>query len=491
MRILGCALANLDTEDEEAEWFLAGARLIFGMCLDHLSAEIKSNVQMLRGLLAEASQHCDGILPTWSRIQECALTPTPPHNLARLPDSRWPLSTVHPDCYMKRALAERLKQRRRATNSSSAKAQRELDKAQARYERTDATKAARAGGQASPATRLPSMVGSGSPVVSDAAAQAAADQAARAEAVAASTNSAKAGASEAASVDDETKAKRAAARAGATRRRQAFRAGQRAWDEAGVCLVAGAASQSALAGLMIGPMIRGTSLRASGGVILDGKQLLTDEERADLGKPENVLTWQSRELCMRSSCHGGCPFPASECRWAHCDVNKGAPPDISVKQLPPVVQCFAVSLGGFKTGPMVLPEKRQAALEAIRSPGGRSGAITQRELKRTALSSVHHGTSRAGQQRVAVQTLHAPGGEELTHRQLVDTKVRVAQRESCAAEQGNPRGPRNGDVFFTPIPRKYGDPVGPTPVSPRPRKTPVNGGPVQTRSPVNGDGEPP
>ena len=99
-----------------------------------------------------------------------------------------------------------------------------------------------------------------------------------------------------------------------------------------------------------------------------------------------------------------------------------------------MVQCFAVSLGGFKTGPMVLPEKRQAALDAIRSPGGRSGAITQRELKRTALSSVHHSTSRAGQQRVAVQTLHVPGGEELTHRQLVDTKVRVAQRESCAAE---------------------------------------------------------
>ena len=325
MRILGCALANLDTEDEEAEWFLAGARLIFGMCLDHLSAEIKSNVQMLRGLLAEASQHCDGILPTWSRIQECALTPTPPHNLARLPDSRWPLSTVHPDCYMKRALAERLKQRRRATNSSSAKAQRELDKAQARYERTDATKAARAGGQASPATRLPSMVGSGSPVVSDAAAQAAADQAARAEAVAASTNSAKAGASEAASVDDETKAKRAAARAGATRRRQAIRAGQRAWDAADVCLVASAASQSAVAGLAIGPMIRGTSSRASGGVILAGKRLLTDEERADLGKPENMLTWQSRELCMRSACHDNCPFPASERRWAHCDVNKGAP----------------------------------------------------------------------------------------------------------------------------------------------------------------------
>ena len=179
LRVLGCALANLVTEDEEAEWFFADAHLIFGMCLDHLSAEIKSNVQMLRGLLAEAPQHCDGMLPTWSRIQECALTPTPPHNLARLPDSRWPLSTVHPDCYMKRALAERLKQRRRATNSSSAKAQHELDKAQARHEHTDATKAARAGGQASPATRLPSMVGSGSPVVSDAAAQAAADQAAR------------------------------------------------------------------------------------------------------------------------------------------------------------------------------------------------------------------------------------------------------------------------------------------------------------------------
>ena len=236
-------------------------------------------------------------------------------------------------------------------------------------------------------------------------------------------------------MDDETKAKRAAARAGATRRRQAFRAGQRAWDEADICLVAGAGSQSDLAGLMIGPMIRGTSSRAPGGVILAGKRLLTDEERADLGKPENTLTWQNRELCMRSSCHDGCPFPASECRWAHCDVNKGVPPDLpNPKQLPPVVQCFAVSLGGFKTLPMVLPEKRQAALDAIRSPGGRGGAITQRDLKRTALSSVHCSTSRAGQQRVAVQTSHVPGGEELTHRQLVDTKVRVAQRESCAAE---------------------------------------------------------
>ena len=432
--ILGSALSKLVTEDEEAEWFLADARLIFGMCLDHLSAEIKSNVQMLRGLLAEASQHCDGMLPTWSRIQECALTPTPPHNLARLPDSRWPLNTVHPDCYMKRALKERLKQRRRATNLSSAKAQHELDKAQARHERTDATKAARAGGPASPATRLPSMVGSGSPVISDAAAQAAADQAARAEAAATSTKTTTAGTPAAVSVDDETKAKRAAARAGATRRRQAFRAGQRAWDAADICLVAGG-SQSDLAGLMIGPMIRGTSSRASGGVILAGKRLLTDEERADLGKPENTLTWQSRELCMRSSCHDGCPFPASECRWAHCEVNKGVPPDLpNPKQLPPVVQCFAVSLGGFKTQPMVLPEKRQAALDAIRSPGGRGGAITQRDLKRTALSSVHGSTSRAGQQRVAVQTSHVPGGEEMTHRQLVETKVRVAQRESCAAE---------------------------------------------------------
>ena len=137
---------------------------------------------------------------------------------------------------------------------------------------------------------------------------------------------------------------------------------------------------------------------------------------------------------MRSSCHDGCPFPASECRWAHCDVNKGVPPDINVKQLPPVVQCFAVSLGGFKTGTMVLPEKRQAALDAIRSPSGRGGAITQRELQRTALASIHHGTYRAGHQRVAVQTLHVHGGEEMTRRQLAATKVRVAQRESCAAE---------------------------------------------------------
>ena len=52
-------------------------------------------------------------------------------------------------------------------------------------------------------------------------------------------------------------------------------------------------------------------------------------------------------------------------------------------------------------------------------------------------------------------------------------------------------GPVTGTGFPPPIPRKYGDPVGPTHVSPRPRKTPVNGGPVQTRSPVNGDGEPP
>jgi len=52
-------------------------------------------------------------------------------------------------------------------------------------------------------------------------------------------------------------------------------------------------------------------------------------------------------------------------------------------------------------------------------------------------------------------------------------------------------GPVTGTGFLFPIPRKYGDPVGPTPVSPRPRKTPVNGGPVQTRTPVNGDGEPP
>ena len=52
-------------------------------------------------------------------------------------------------------------------------------------------------------------------------------------------------------------------------------------------------------------------------------------------------------------------------------------------------------------------------------------------------------------------------------------------------------GPVTGTGFLFPIPRKYGDPVGPIPVSPRPRKTPVNGGPVQTRTPVNGDGEPP
>ena len=359
LRILGCALANLVTEDEEAEWFLADVRLIFGMCLDHLSAEIKSNVQMLRGLLAEASQHCDGMLPTWSRIQECALTPTPPHNSARLPDSRGPLNTVHPDCYLKQALAERLKQRRQATNSSSTNAQHELDKAQERHERTDAAKAARAGGPASPAPRLPSMVASGAPVVPDAAAQAAADQAVRAEVAAAPTNPAKAGAvvGAAPSVDDEAKAKRAAARAGATRRRQAYRAGQRPWDEADVCLVAGTTSQPALAGLMIVPMVRETASRASGGVILAGKRLLTDEERADLGKPENVLTRQSRELCMRSSCHDGCPFPASECRWANCDVNKGAPLDINAKQLPPVVQCFAVSLGGFKTGPLPPPPR--------------------------------------------------------------------------------------------------------------------------------------
>ena len=129
LRILGCALANLVTEDEEAEWFLADVRLIFGMCLDPLSAEIYSNVQMLRWLLSDASRHCDCMLPTWSRIQECALTPTPPHNLTRLPDSRWSLNTVHPDCYLRQALAERLKQRRRAISSSSAKAQHELDKA--------------------------------------------------------------------------------------------------------------------------------------------------------------------------------------------------------------------------------------------------------------------------------------------------------------------------------------------------------------------------
>ena len=52
-------------------------------------------------------------------------------------------------------------------------------------------------------------------------------------------------------------------------------------------------------------------------------------------------------------------------------------------------------------------------------------------------------------------------------------------------------GSVTGTGVFPPIPRKYGDPVGPIPVSPRPRKTPVNGGSVQARSPVNGDGDPP
>ena len=58
----------------------------------------------------------------------------------------------------------------------------------------------------------------------------------------------------------------------------------------------------------------------------------------------------------------------------------------------------------------------------------------------------------------------------------------------CRATHG---GPVTGTGVSPLIPRKYGDPVCPTPVSPRPRKTPVKEGPVQTRSPVNGDGEPP
>ena len=48
------------------------------------------------------------------------------------------------------------------------------------------------------------------------------------------------------------------------------------------------------------------------------------------------------------------------------------------------------------------------------------------------------------------------------------------------------QGTCNGDGVSPPNPRKYGDPVGPTPVSPRSRKPPVPVGPVQMRSPVNG-----
>ena len=75
-----------------------------------------------------------------------------------------------------------------------------------------------------------------------------------------------------------------------------------------------------------------------------------------------------------------------------------------------------------------------------------------------------------------------------------DAQVRLGERGACRARRGGRAtygGPVTGTGFLFPIPRKYGDPVGPTPVSPRPRKTPVNGGPVQTRTPVNGDGEPP
>ena len=75
------------------------------------------------------------------------------------------------------------------------------------------------------------------------------------------------------------------------------------------------------------------------------------------------------------------------------------------------------------------------------------------------------------------------------------SKVHVKKQGTAELDRVKRRathgGPVTGTGVFLPIPRKYGDPVGPTPVSPRPRKTPVNGGPVQTRSPVNGDGEPP
>ena len=55
----------------------------------------------------------------------------------------------------------------------------------------------------------------------------------------------------------------------------------------------------------------------------------------------------------------------------------------------------------------------------------------------------------------------------------IDTAYSMDEIMSPIVVQGNLRGPRNGDVFSTsPIPRKYGDPVGPTPVSPRPRKPP-------------------
>ena len=70
------------------------------------------------------------------------------------------------------------------------------------------------------------------------------------------------------------------------------------------------------------------------------------------------------------------------------------------------------------------------------------------------------------------------------------SRVRLAVVD-VAVGRATHGGPVTGTGFLFPIPRKYGDPVGPTPVSPRPRKTPVNGGPVQTRTPVNGDGEPP
>ena len=66
------------------------------------------------------------------------------------------------------------------------------------------------------------------------------------------------------------------------------------------------------------------------------------------------------------------------------------------------------------------------------------------------------------------------------------TGLLAAGRSSARALRATHRGPLTGTGLPPPIPRKYGDPVGTTPVSPRPRKRPVPVAPVRMRSPING-----
>jgi hypothetical protein len=172
------------------------------------------------------------------------------------------------------------------------------------------------------------------------------------------------------------------------------------------------------------------------------------------------------------------------------------------------------------------PAKKPRATTKI--PDGYRGATRERDATTREPNTRRHDTRRHGNIRKVIARKHRDGDDDtIAHRNhrrharghahshaggrrlrsSVAAAAAAARRRGDSAAQcdtwaaawcsrhrtrrATHGGPVTGTGFLFPIPRKYGDPVGPTPVSPRPRKTPVNGGPVQTRTPVNGDGEPP